>query len=150
MGNPSLEDVMNNLIRFDPFEGSLIPELFKGLGMNRMPWPNELSVDFKVDVSENDKEYAVMAELPGVARDDIAIAVDRDLLTISAELRKDDVVREGERLIRSERFIGHLRRSFALGADVDPERVVARYADGVLHLTLPKKVPGSARRIRVC
>lgn len=140
---------MNNLIRFDPFEGSLLPELFKGLGMNRMPWPDELSVDFKVDVSESDDAYAVMAELPGVAKDDIAIAVDRDVLTISAEVRKDDVVRDGERLIRAERFVGSLRRSFALGADIDPERVVARYADGVLHLTLPKKVPGSVKRIRV-
>ncbi len=141
---------MNTMIRFDPFEGNLFPELFKGMGFGKnLPWPNELSVDFKVDVFENEKEYRVLAELPGVAKDDINIAVDRDLLTISAEVRKESVSKSGERLIRSERFIGNLRRSFSLGADVDPEKVVAHYENGVLMLTLPKKVPGSVKRIMV-
>lgn len=141
---------MNTMIRFDPFEASLIPELFKGMGFNRgLPFPNELSVDFKVDVFENDKAYRVLAELPGVAKDDIHIAVDRDLLTISAEIRSEVVSKAAERLIRSERFVGNLRRSFSLGADVDPEGVVAHYENGVLALTLPKKVPGSVKRIVV-
>jgi HSP20 family protein len=141
---------MNTMIRFDPFENGLFPELFKGMGFGKnLPWPNELSVDFRVDVFENDKEYRVLADLPGVAKDDIHIAVDRDLLTISAEVRKDALSKAGERLIRSERFIGNLRRSFSLGADVDPEKVVAHYENGVLMLTLPKKVPGSVKRIMV-
>jgi HSP20 family protein len=141
---------MNTMIRFDPFENGLFPELFKGMGFGKnLPWPNELSVDFRVDVFENDKEYRVLADLPGVVKDDIHIAVDRDLLTISAEVRKDALSKAGERLIRSERFIGNLRRSFSLGADVDPEKVVAHYENGVLMLTLPKKVPGSVKRIMV-
>jgi HSP20 family protein len=141
---------MNTMIRFDPFENGLFPELFKGMGFGKnLPWPNELSIDFRVDVFENDKEYRVLADLPGVAKDDIHIAVDRDLLTISAEVRKDALSKAGERLIRSERFIGNLRRSFSLGADVDPEKVVAHYENGVLMLTLPKKVPGSVKRIMV-
>jgi HSP20 family protein len=59
------------------------------------------------------------------------------------------VEKAGERLVRSERFIGDMRRSFSLGADVDAEKVVARYENGVLALTLPKKVPGSMKRIMV-
>ena len=141
---------MNTMIRFDPFEGNLFPELFKGMAFGKnLPWPNELSIDFKVDVFENDNSYRVLAELPGVVKDDIHIAVDRDLLTISAEIRKELVSKGNERSIRSERFIGNVRRSFSLGADVDPEKVVAHYENGVLTLTLPKKVPGSAKRIVV-
>jgi HSP20 family protein len=145
-----MEEAMNTMIRFDPFDNMLIPELFKGRGFaNNLPWPADFAVDFKVDVSENDKEYRVMAELPGVAKDDITIAVERDVLTIGAEVRKESVEKAGERLVRSERFIGDMRRSFSLGADVDAEKVVARYENGVLALTLPKKVPGSMKRIMV-
>jgi HSP20 family protein len=141
---------MNTMIRFDPFENSLLPDLFKGMGFAKgLPFPNELSIDFKVDVFENEKEYRVLAELPGVVKDDINIAVDRDVLTISAEVRKELVSTASERLIRSERFIGNVRRSFSLGADVNPEGVVAHYENGVLLLTLPKKIPGSVKRIMV-
>jgi HSP20 family protein len=145
-----MEEAMNTMIRFDPFDNMLIPELFKGRGFaSNLPWPADLAVDFKVDVSESDKEYRVMAELPGIAKDDITIAVERDMLTIGAEVRKESVEKAGERLVRSERFIGTLRRSFSLGADVDADKVVANYDNGMLSLTLPKKVPGSMKRIMV-
>jgi HSP20 family protein len=145
-----MEHAMNTMIRFDPFEDMMLPEMFKGRAFaNNLPWPTDFAVDFKVDVSENDKEYRVMAELPGVAKDDITIAVDRDVLTIGAEVRKESVEKAGERVVRSERFMGSLRRSFSLGADVDADKVVANYDNGMLALNLPKKIPGSMKRIMV-
>jgi HSP20 family protein len=144
-----MEIAMNTIIRFDPFENTMFPEFFKGLNLARnMPWPVEFGGDFKVDLSETDKEYLVAAELPGVPKENIHIAVDGDLLTISAEV-VSKVESKTERLVRSERFIGNLRRSFSLGVDVDPEKVVARYENGVLFQNLPKKVPGSVKRIMV-
>ena len=141
---------MNTMIRFDPFDNMLFPEMFKGRGFaSNLPWPADLPVDFKVDVTESDKEYRVMAELPGVAKDDITIAVERDMLTIGAEVRKESMEKADERLVRSERFVGCLRRSFSLGADVDADKVVANYDNGMLLLTLPKKVTGSMKRIMV-
>ncbi len=141
---------MNTMLRFDPFENLLLPELFRARGFaDNLPWPADFAVDFKVDVSEDDIAYHVMAELPGVAKDDITIAVERDLLTIGAEVRKASMEKAGERMVRAERFIGSLRRSFSLGADVDADKVVANHDNGVLMLTLPKKIPGGMKRIVV-
>ena len=104
---------------------------------------------FRVDVSENDGAYTVRAEIPGVKKEDINISIDGDQVAISAEVKNEKDVKEGERVLRSERYYGKVYRAFQLGQTVDENAASAKYADGVLELTLPKKAATSAKRIEI-
>ena len=84
-----------------------------------------------------------------VKKEDIQISIDGDQVAISAETRTEKDVKEGERVLRSERYSGKYYRAFALGAAVDESGANARYADGVLELTLPKKAAAAAKRITI-
>jgi HSP20 family protein len=137
---------MAALTRFDPFEDAL-PEFFKGLA--RMPrlWRDN-GMEIRLDVTEADKEYKVKAEIPGVKKEDINVQIDGNAVTISAEVRKDKE-EKGEQFVRQERYFGAVSRSFTLGSAVDEKAATAKYADGVLELTLPKKGNGAAKRLTV-
>jgi HSP20 family protein len=104
---------------------------------------------FRVDVSENENTYTIRAELPGVKKDDINISIDSDQVAISAEVKNEKEVRDGERTLRSERYYGKVQRAFQLGQPVDENTASAKYADGILELTLPKKAAASAKRINI-
>jgi HSP20 family protein len=104
---------------------------------------------FRVDVSENENAYEIRAEIPGVKKDEINISIDGDQVAISAEVKNEKDVKEGERVLRSERYYGKVYRAFQLGQTVDENAAVAKYADGILELTLPKKAATSAKRITI-
>ena len=104
---------------------------------------------FRVDVSENEQAYVIHAEIPGVRKDDINISIDGDQVAISAEVKNEKDVKDGERVLRTERFYGKLHRAFALGQAVDENAAAAKYADGILELTLPKKAATQAKRITI-
>jgi len=106
------------------------------------PWAIQ-DVDSKafvpaVDVSENENEYRVKADIPGVKKEDLNVSVQDGILTINAESRYEDEEKKDGRLIRQERRYGKYSRSMRLGKDVDTTDVKAEYKDGVLELTLPK------------
>ncbi|NCT85051.1 MAG: Hsp20/alpha crystallin family protein [Comamonadaceae bacterium] len=110
------------------------------------PLPQQI----KVDVKENADGFVVHAEIAGVAKDDIHVAIDGPVVSVSAEVRQHDEKSEDDRVLRSERYFGSVSRSLRLPADVDEARAVAKYSDGVLTLTLPKKAPAQgARRLRI-
>ncbi len=91
----------------------------------------------KVDIKENEKEYILEAELPGVNKDDVNIELRDDRLTISVE-RNEQVVEEKENYIRKERRYGSQSRSFYV-ENVKAEDVAAKFENGVLSISLPKK-----------
>jgi HSP20 family protein len=109
----------------------------------------DTTAKFRADITESDKAYIVRAELPGVKKDDIQISIDGDQVAISAETHAEKEVKEGEKLVRSERYTGKYHRAFALGVAVEEDAASARYADGVLELTLPKKAAAVAKRITI-
>lgn len=127
---------MANLTRYDPF-GDL-DDLFKGL-MLRPVRLEQQAPQIKMDVKENDGAYNVRAEIPGVKKEDIKVDIDGSVVSISAEVKEEKEEKEGGRVIRSERYYGNVSRSFSLGQDVDEKAANAKYTDGVLELTLPKK-----------
>jgi len=100
-------------------------------------------------VAEKDGEYKVLAEVPGVKKDDIQVDIEGDVVSISAETRAEKDVKEGERIIHSERYFGKISRSFRLGQEVDQAKASAKYSDGVLELVLPKKTAASAKRVTI-
>jgi HSP20 family protein len=103
----------------------------------------------KIDVSKADDTYTVKADVPGVKKDDIQVAVDGNEVTISGEIKQETEETKGEEVLRSERYYGKISRSFTLPHDVDEAKVVAKYADGVLKLTLPMKAASKTRKITV-
>ena len=107
------------------------------------------AAQFRVDVTENDKAYTVHAELPGVNKEDISITIDGENVAISAEVRKEKEAKNGERVLRTERYHGKVYRAFTLEQPVDEASAQAKYENGVLEVTLPKKAAAAAKRITV-
>lgn len=111
--------------------------------------PAAVPAQVRVDVTENEGSYVVRAEIPGVRKEDINVAIDGNQVEISAEVKNEKEVKEGEKMLRSERYYGKVYRAFALGQDIDEVATQAKYADGVLELNLPKKVSAAAKRITI-
>lgn len=142
---------MVNVTRFTPFDDSF-DELLRGFFVRPMAFEGaapQTAQSFRVDVREDDNGYTVHAEIPGVKKEDIHVTIDADQIAISAETRNEREVKEGERVLRAERHYGKVYRAFTLGQAVDEDKAVAKYADGVLELTLPKKAAVSARRLSI-
>jgi HSP20 family protein len=139
---------MANLTRYDPF-GDL-DDLFKGFMLRPVTLEQQVRVpQIKMDVKENNGAYVVRADIPGVKKEDIKVNVDGNVVSISAEVKQEKEEKEGEHVIRSERYRGEVSRSFSLGQDVDEGATQAKYADGVLELTLPKKSGARQNKIVV-
>ena len=140
---------MANITRYDPFND--LDDIFKGLFVRPMRFDLESApqMRMKIDVSKADDTYTVKADVPGVKKDDIQVAVDGNEVTISGEIKQETEETKGEEVLRSERYYGKISRSFTLPHDVDEAKVVAKYADGVLKLTLPMKSASKTRKITV-
>jgi len=91
--------------------------------------------------------YKVHAEIPGVKKEDIHVSIEGNQVSIGAEVKNEKEVKEGEKLLRSERYYGSVSRAFSLALDVEEGAAQAKYTDGVLELTLPKKVVASAKKL---
>ncbi|AWV00255.1 Hsp20/alpha crystallin family protein [Burkholderia sp. JP2-270] len=143
---------MSNLTRYDPFSMDPVSDLFQGLfrplrGMTLTDEPDLASV--KIDVTESDDAYKVNAELPGVAKDDIDVQVTGRTVSINAKIERNAEQKEGERVIRRERYSGAISRSFSLPGEIDDAHATAAYQDGVLSLTLPKKTPAGQKKLTI-
>ncbi len=138
---------MPRLSLYDPF-ADVFPELFRGM-LAPVSSENGKALEIRIDVTETDKEYKVAAELPGVKKDDINVQIDGNRVAISAEVSKEKEARDGERVLRRERYRGTVSRSFALASEVDEGRASAAYEDGVLNLTLPKKAAAAAKKLTI-
>ncbi len=141
---------MNNLTRFNPLSDMTrfdplmdFDEMFDRFARNalRPAWRDMEAMEpqIRMDISEAGSEYVVKAEIPGVKKDDIHVSIDGSMVTISAEVKHEKEVGEGSRLLRSERCYGKTMRTFRLDQEVIEDKAQAKYADGVLELTLPKK-----------
>ena len=96
-----------------------------------------ITLDVKIDASEDDKAYHVTAELPGLSEKDVEVTFADNTLTISGEKKEEKEVNE-ENYHRRERSFGSFRRSFTLPAEVDEEKIGASFKDGVMTIDLPK------------
>jgi len=103
----------------------------------------------RVDVVEREDAYQVHADLPGVKKEDIQVTIDGAQVTLAAEVRREKEASEGERWLHVERSAGKSSRSFTLPQEVDEAKAEAKFRDGVLELTLPKKAAASRRAIAI-
>ncbi len=101
-----------------------------------------------VDISEDDGNYVVTAELPGTKREDVTVELEDDVLTIRGEKRNErEEKKEKRRFV--ERSYGTFSRSFTLPANADPERVSASFKDGVLSVTIGKRPETKPRLVDI-
>lgn len=137
---------MANIVRSDPFE-----DLFRGFFVRPVDFGNGgmENPSLRVDLRERPDAYVVHAELPGTKKEDIEVRVEGRLLTISAERKMERELKEGERVLRTERSFGRVSRSFELASDLDETGAQAKFTDGVLELTLPKKAGSQPHRLSI-
>jgi HSP20 family protein len=140
---------MNGLVNFGG--RSLLDEFFRDFSPGYFIKPlhgDPLPSQIKVDVKEDDKSYTVTAEIPGVPKDDIHVGIEGAVVSLSAEIKQHDQ-RKDEKTLRSERYYGSVSRSFQLPQDVDAAAAKAKYENGILTLTLPKKAQVSGKRLTI-
>jgi HSP20 family protein len=141
---------MVNITRFNPLH-----DAFESLLRGVPAWQADAETDtpapmnFRMDVTENDKEYQVLAELPGVKKEEISITISGNEVRVSTEVKHEKDVKNGETVLRAERYYGKIERAFSLGQEVDEATAQAKYNDGVLELTLPKKTVAAAKKLAV-
>lgn len=135
-----------SLQRFDPVTD--IDDLFRNMSLRPMLRDFEASPEIRMNVKEDEKAYLVSAEIPGVKKDDIEISVEGNQVTIQAEVKRDET-RESAKEIHSERFVGKSYRAFTLPQEIDSNKCEAKYDNGVLTLTLPKKSNGQSTRVAI-
>jgi HSP20 family protein len=142
---------MANISRYDPFDFTVEPldDLFRGFFRPVRFEGQPQQIQIKVDVKENDKSFTVHADIPGVKKDDIHVTIDGNQVSISAEVKKEKEEKEGDKVLRSERYFGKVYRSFTLGQDVDEGSSTAKYNDGVLELVLPKKKTVATKKLTI-
>lgn len=133
------------IARFDPITN--LEDAFRGW-FPQEGRQFEAALDMRLDVSETDSGYAVDVDLPGVRKDDIDISVEGSQVTIRAEVKRDTSSRHGK-AVHSERYSGQAYRSLTLPQEIDAAAAKAKYDDGVLTLTLPKKNGAAAQRLSI-
>jgi HSP20 family protein len=138
--------------RVDPF-GDLVDDLFKGFLVRPVAYEGNGGRDVlprvKVDVAEKNGAYKVTAELPGVKKEDIQVSIDGSQVTLAAEVKKEKEASQDERVLHTERVYGKVMRSFTLPQEVDESKAEAKFRDGVLELTLPKKQAAQRKQISI-
>ena len=105
--------------------------------------------EIRMDVTDAGDVYKIHAEIPGVSKDAIHVAMDGNLITVSAEVKQEDTESKDDRVLRSERYFGSVSRSFQLPQEVDASKAKAKYDNGVLSLTLPKRKGGASKELTI-
>jgi len=138
---------------FDSFNRGLgFFPLGRSMFGSELGWPRQAieGIAPAVDIGENDKEYVITAELPGLGEDNVEVRLSNDTLTIKGEKSEEKDERKHDYHL-SERRYGSFQRSFQLSDDVDREKIAASFNKGVLTVTLPKSAQAlkSEKKIEV-
>jgi HSP20 family protein len=143
---------MASIARYDPFN-DLVDDIFKGFLVRPVAYEGNGGRDVlprvKVDVAEKNGAYKVTAELPGVKKEDIQVSIDGSQVTLAAEVKREKEASQDERVLHTERVYGKVVRSFTLPQEVDESKAEAKFRDGVLELTLPKKQAAQRKQISI-
>ena len=130
---------------FDDFFRDVAPGFYvKPLHGDPLPSPGQI----KIDVKENGNNYTVSAEIPGVRKEDIHVTIEGGMVMVRADVKQEDAHQDDKQL-RSERYFGSVSRGIQLPQDVDQAQAKAKYDNGVLTLTLPKKQGNGAQKLRI-
>jgi HSP20 family protein len=145
---------MNAIIRREPL-GSFFDEVFSDY-FTRAGWPATqrgtgapAAALARTDVIDRGDKYAITVDLPGVRKDDIRVTVEGSHVAIAAETKSSTETKDGDKVLHAERHATSYARSLELPVEVTDENADANFENGVLHLTLPKRVHAAGRRLTV-
>jgi HSP20 family protein len=146
---------MTNITRWTPFRQlarldslSDVEDAVRGLGLRMLSRDVDSPLEMRMDITEKEGSYQTVVDLPGIDKDKIEVSIDRNQVSIKAEVDRQTRKLEGKE-IHSERYCGSSFRSFTLPQEIDEAKAQAKYENGVLTLTLPKKSNGRNHRIAV-
>lgn len=146
---------MTQLTRWNPFrslsrtnQGNDFDDFFRSFSLRPLLRDLDNSPEVRIDVAEDEKNYTIKVDIPGVNKDDINISVEGREVAISAEVKRE-LEKKGENDVYSERYRGRVYRNFMLPTEVESSNAQARYENGVLTLTLPKTTDSQTRRITI-
>lgn len=143
---PRISPIFGNITRFDPFTN--VDEWFKNFGIRPLSAEIETSL-IKIDLTENDTSYSVRAEIPGAKKEDVKVQVDGNHVSISATTKQEKEEKEGEKVVCRELYKGSSYRSFSVATDIDEHKALAKFENGILELTLPKKSGKTSRQLEI-
>ena len=136
---------MSALTRFEPLDDLFVDpfrDAFRRF-LRTTDWPAvamRAPSEMKLDVSETDREYVVKAEIPGAKKEDVNVKIDGNTVSISAEVKDEHETKgNGERTLTRERYYGSMSRAFSLPHEINDKEAQAKFDNGVLSLTLPKR-----------
>jgi HSP20 family protein len=146
----------SNVTNFDPFRdfAAAVPlrtlgDFFREFEPGTALRDTQAGPTIGIDVTENDQAYIVRAQMPGVNKDDIKVDIHGNHVSITAESRRVNEQKDAGRVLRSEIYYGQMHRSFTLEHEIDESKAEAKYVDGVLELTLPKKAGTGGRQLQI-
>jgi HSP20 family protein len=143
------KSLMQNLISYDPRTDAGLDELFRGFFQPVRVEGSPTPVVIKMDVSDTESGYLIHAEMPGVKKDDIDVAIVGNQVTITATVKQEWERKEGDRMLRNERYFGNVYRSFTLPVELDESACEATYDNGVLELKLVRKAAAPGKRLAI-
>jgi len=142
---------MANIVTYDPFLDidAGMDDLFRGFFKPVRFEGGRTPVTVKMDVTETNDGYLVHAEMPGVKKENINVEIEGNQVTLTAEVKREYEKKEGDKVLRSERYYGNVYRSFTLPHEVDEKKSEARYDGGVLELKLVRKETATGRKLAI-
>src|SRR6266850_522613 len=143
--------MINTLTRWEPLELADVENRLSRFFGRRTNGNDDITLaDWEplADITEDDKEYVIQAELPDVKKEDVKVTVQNGVLTISGE-RKFEKEEKKKKYHRVERAYGSFVRSFALPDEADPSKVKAEFKNGMLTVRLPKSEKAKPMQIEV-
>ena len=131
---------------FDDFFRDVAPGFYvRPLHGDPLPQPGQI----RIDVKENGNHYTVQAEIPGGRKEDIHVTIEGSTVMVRADVKQEDQQTRDDKVLRSERYFGSVSRGIQLPQEVDQSQAKARYDNGVLTLTLPKKQGNGSQKLRI-
>ena len=145
--------MMSVVLRREPV-GSLLDEFFGDFFNRSSGWSVPTvalptAVRARTDVIDKGDKYSVAVDLPGVRKEDIQVSIDGARVAITAENKSEREVKDGAKVLHTERYATSYARSFELPDEVSEDGADAAFENGVLHLTLPKRAQAVAKRLTV-
>lgn len=129
----------------------LFGDIFPRFGALSQRWTENSEIygwEPAVEIYDNDKEFVLKAELPGISEKDVHVSMDEGVLTITGERKEEKEVKK-DKFYRTERFYGSFSRSFVLPPSVDAEAIKATFTDGVMKLSMPKRETAKPKEIKI-
>lgn len=145
-----------NITRYEPMSemmrSGLFPEIgnfFREFAMSPLGRGMELEPRMKLDVEETPQNYTVTVEVPGVKKENISVDIAGNTVSIRAELKEEKSEKGDSNMLHTERYYGEQMRSFTLPQEVDEAQAQAKYENGLLYLTLPKKQASGSKKLTI-